>query len=51
MKTWLAAWVLIFSTGLFIAAIANPAERRKNLGIAALMLSLMALSGYLVMFR
>jgi uncharacterized membrane protein YjjB (DUF3815 family) len=51
MKSWIAAWIFLFATGVLIAIVVNKEERRKSFSVALLMMGVMVISGLLVVYR
>ncbi|MGR8918453.1 MAG: hypothetical protein ACU85V_02450 [Gammaproteobacteria bacterium] len=50
MSSWITVWILVFATGMFIATLADPADRKKNRGAAAFMLVVMLAAGAILVF-
>ncbi len=51
MKSWIAAWIFVFAAGLLLAVLLDKADRKKNRGVAALMVAIMIAAGLLIAYR
>jgi len=49
--SWIALWIGLFAAGMLIALLSDRENRRRNAPVAALMVAVIGLVGYIVGYR